>query len=251
MPADRAVLHQQIFWTDKLKRKEFFEGLKDGLPVCFGYLAVSFGIGILAIRSGLAGWIAVVMSATNLTSAGQVAGIGIMAAGGPFAEMILTQLVINCRYSLMGLSLTQRLSEGFSVKHRLIASFGITDEIFGLCAARKTPVTPYYMYGMIFVSGSGWVIGTLLGTVSGSILPQRLITALGILLYGMFIAIIIPPVRKNLNTLWVILLSSAVSCLIYYFAPMISSGYSVIISAVAAAGIISLFAPIPGEEQKE
>ena len=224
--------------------------MKNGLPVCFGYLAVSFGIGILAVSSGLEWFTAVIMSATNLTSAGQAAGIGIIAAGGTFIEMILTQLVINCRYSLMALSLTQRLSPDFTVGHRLIASFGITDEIFGLCTARLTPVTPYYMYGMISVSAAGWVTGTLLGTISGSLLPDRLITALGILLYGMFIAIIIPPVRKNISTLWVILSASAVSCLIYYLLPMISSGYSVIISAVISAGLISVFAPMPGEDEE-
>ncbi len=145
------------------------QGVKDGFPICLGYFSVSFGVGILAIKSGLSAWIAVIISATNLTSAGQVAGIGVIAVGGSFIEMVLTQLLINCRYSLMGLSLSQNLSKEFTLIHRMIAAFGITDEIFGVAASKTEPLTPNYMYGLISISTIGWVLGTFLGAVCGEI----------------------------------------------------------------------------------
>lgn len=225
----------------------FKRGLKDGIPICLGYFFVSFGVGILAVKSGLSAWIAVVISATNLTSAGQVAGIGIIAAGGTFIEMILTQALINCRYSLMALSLSQNLSKRFTPVHRMLVSFGITDEIFGVAASKEDPLEPNYMYGLILISTIGWVLGTLLGAVCGEILPTLLTSSLGILLYGMFIAIIIPPVRQNQKNLIVLVLAASISCVIYYFLPWISGGFSIIISAILSAGIMALISPIKEE----
>ncbi|MBQ0066086.1 MAG: AzlC family ABC transporter permease [Firmicutes bacterium] len=229
-------------------KNTFKLGVKDGIPICLGYFSVSFGVGILAIKSGLSALIAVIISATNLTSAGQVAGIGVIAVGGSFIEMILTQLLINCRYSLMALSLSQNLSKSFTLPHRMLAAFGITDEIFGVAASKKEPLTPTYMYGLISISTIGWVAGTFLGAVCGEILPPILTASLGILLYGMFIAIIIPPIRQSKANLTVILLAAFISCMIYYFASWISGGFSIIISAVVAAGIMAYVAPVKEEE---
>lgn len=229
-------------------KNTFKLGVKDGIPICLGYFSVSFGVGILAIKSGLSALIAVIISATNLTSAGQVAGIGVIAVGGSFIEMILTQLLINCRYSLMALSLSQNLSKSFTLPHRMLAAFGITDEIFGVAASKKEPLTPTYMYGLISISTIGWVAGTFLGAVCGEILPPILTASLGILLYGMFIAIIIPPIRQSKANLIVILLAAFISCMIYYFASWISGGFSIIISAVVAAGIMAYVAPVKEEE---
>ncbi|MDO4466888.1 MAG: AzlC family ABC transporter permease [Bacillota bacterium] len=229
-------------------KNTFKMGLKDGIPICLGYFSVSFGVGILAIKSGLSALIAVIISATNVTSAGQVAGIGVIAVGGSFIEMILTQLLINCRYSLMALSLSQNLSEKFTLGHRMLAAFGITDEIFGVAASKKEPLTPSYMYGIIGISTLGWVSGTFLGAVCGEILPPILTASLGILLYGMFIAIIIPPIRQSKSNLMVILLAAFISCMIYYFASWISGGFAIIISAVVAAGIMAWTSPVKEEE---
>lgn len=230
-------------------KKEFVCGIKAGIPICLGYFFVSFGVGILAVSNGLPVWAAVVISVTNLTSAGEAAGIGVIAASGTYIEMVLTQFLINCRYSLMAVSLSQNLSDDFRLPQRIAASYGITDEIFCVASARKEPVTPLYMYGMIIISAFGWVLGTFAGAVAGDILPERLTAALGILLYGMFIAIIIPPVRKSIRDLFVVLISALVSGALFYIPkftslPKISSGFSIIISAVAASAILALIAPV-------
>ena len=152
-------------------KKLFFKGVRDGIPIFLGYLSVSFGFGILCINLGLSVATAVGISITNLTSAGQVAGVGIIAAGGTLIEMVLTQIVINLRYSLFAIALSQKLDSSFTTPHRVLASFGITDEIFAVSYAQEGKVKPIYMYGLILVSTSGWVLGTLLGAVLGQVLP--------------------------------------------------------------------------------
>ena len=178
-------------------KKLFFKGVRDGIPIFLGYLSVSFGFGILCINLGLSVATAVGISITNLTSAGQVAGVGIIAAGGTLIEMVLTQIVINLRYSLFAISLSQKLDSSCTTPHRVLAPFGITDEIFAVSYAQEGRVKPIYMYGLILVSTSGWVLGTLLGAVLGQVLPASVSAAMGIMLYGMFLAIIIPPARQN------------------------------------------------------
>ena len=145
------------------KQSEFLSGITAGIPIGLGYLSVSFGFGIAAVRLGLSVFSAVIISFTNLTSAGQAEGINVMASGGTLLEMALVQLVINMRYALMAISLSQNLDSSFTLRHRFIAAYGITDEIFALCSTRKKPVTPGYMYGIIVVSSFGWTFGTLLG----------------------------------------------------------------------------------------
>lgn len=226
----------------------FTKGMRDGIPTALGYLSVSFGFGILAINLGLSVFEAVLISVTNLTSAGQVAGVGIIAASGTLVEMILTQLVLNIRYSLMGLSLSQKLDSKFNTFHRMVTSFGITDENFAVAYSQKEPITPAYMYGMILISGAGWALGTLLGAVAGNVLPASLTAAMGILVYGMFIAIIVPPARKNRGILVAVIIGAACSVLIKYVFTFISSGFSVIISAVIAAAVCAALFPLPQED---
>ena len=175
----------------------FRRGMLHGLPIALGYLSVSFGFGILAVRSGMSVFEATMISLLNLTSAGQAAGVGIIAAGGSLAEMVLVQITINLRYALMALSLSQRLDPQFRMPQRMLCAYGITDEIFGVCAAQPEPITPAYMSGMILAATAGWVLGTFLGAFAGALLPASVTAALGILLYGMFLAIIIPPAREN------------------------------------------------------
>lgn len=225
-------------------QKPFVKGLSHGIPICLGYFSVSFGFGILAVKSGLQAIEAILISLTNLTSAGQAAGVGIIAAAGTLLEMAVTQFVINLRYSLMGLTLSQKLSDKFTTVHRLIASFGITDEIFAVAVSQKEKLVPTYMYGLILISASGWVGGTALGAVAGLALPASLTAAMGILLYGMFIAIIIPAARKSKKDLIVILLAAAFSAVFKYLLPDVSFGFAIIISALLAAVIGALLFPI-------
>ena len=224
-------------------------GAKNGIPIGLGYLSVSFGIGILAAQYGFSTLIATLVSATNLTSAGQAAGLAVMAAGGTIIEMILTQFVINLRYALMGISLSQRLSPSFTTKHRFLASFGITDEIFAVASTRAKPVTPAFMYGLISVSFIGWVGGTFIGAAAGHLLPTQIVNAMGITLYGMFLAIMIPPAKKNGGVLFVIILTAALSIAFKFLLPMISSGFTVIICAVLSSIIGALLFPVTKKEE--
>ena len=231
-------------------KKEFFRGVGHGVPICLGYLSVSFGFGILAIRSGLSTFEAVLISMTNLTSAGQVAGVGIIASFGTLAEMALTQFIINLRYALMGISLSQKLDKSFTLKHRFLASFGITDEIFAVASSNEKPILPIYMYGMILISFVGWTIGTLLGAVAGSLLPSVVTDAMGILLYGMFIAIIVPPAKKEKGVLFAVVLAAICAVVFRYLLPFVSSGFAIIICAVISAVVCAILFPI-SEDEKE
>ena len=227
----------------------FKKGLLHGIPIALGYFSVSFGFGIMAVQAGLSVLAAAGISITNLTSAGQAAGVGIIASGGSLIEMALTQFIINLRYSLMSISLSQKLDPSFRTPARLLAAYGITDEIFAVAASQKGLLSPAYMYGLILISALGWTGGTLFGAALGSILPVTLTLALGILLYGMFLAIIIPPAKKDYKILIVILLAALLSCLFKYVFTSISSGFSIIICAIVSSVIGALFFPIKEEEE--
>lgn len=232
-------------------KSQFTKGISHGIPIALGYFSVSFGFGIMAVKSGLNAINAIIISLTNLTSAGQAAGVGIIAAGGTFLEMAVTQFVINLRYSLMGLSLSQKLDKSFNTFHRMIASFGITDEIFAVASSRKEKLVPSYMYGMIFVACLGWTGGTAAGALAGTALPSAITSAMGIMLYGMFIAIIIPAARSSRKDLIVICFSAAFSMIFKYFLPNVSFGFAIIISSVAAAIIGAILFPIEIAEKEE
>ena len=229
-------------------KKLFFKGVRDGIPIFLGYLSVSFGFGILCINLGLSVATAVGISITNLTSAGQVAGVGIIAAGGTLIEMVLTQIVINLRYSLFAIALSQKLDSSFTTPHRVLASFGITDEIFAVSYAQEGKVKPIYMYGLILVSTSGWVLGTLLGAVLGQVLPASVSAAMGIMLYGMFLAIFIPPAKKERGVLIAVVMAALCSLLFEYVLTFVSGGFAVIISALVSATVCAVLFPVAEEE---
>lgn len=223
----------------------FREGLTDGVPIGLGYLSVSFSFGIAAVTQGVSALAATVVSMTNLTSAGQVAGLGIITAAGTLLEMALAQLIINMRYALMSLSLSQKLDPGFTTPHRFLAAFGITDEIFAVASGKPKEITPSYMYGLILLPFLCWSAGTLLGGIAGSVLPQMLRSALGIAIYGMFIAIFIPPARKSAGVLVTVIISAAMSCGLRYI-PLfshVSSGFAIIICTLAASAAGALLFP--------
>ena len=229
--------------------KPFFRGLRDGIPIALGYFSVSFGFGILCINLGLSVLAAAGISLTNLTSAGQVAGVRIIAAGGTLIEMALTQLVINLRYSLFAISLSQKLDSNFTTPHRIAASFGITDEIFAVTYAQEGKVKPAYMYGVILISALGWVGGTALGAAMGQILPEMVSSAMGIMLYCMFLAIFVPPARKDRGVLMAVIVAALCSILFNTVLTFVSGGFAVIISALVSAALCALLFPVAEEEE--
>lgn len=230
-------------------KNEFKKGLLNGIPIALGYLSVSFGLGIVAVKSGLSVLSAVIISLTNLTSAGQAAGISIIAAGGTYTEMFISQLIINIRYALMGISLSQKLDKDYGRKNRFITAFGITDEIFAVASSRAGCVSSPYMYGLIIISTLGWVAGTFLGAAAGEILPPIITDAMGIVIYAMFLAIIIPPARDNKGVMIAVIIAAVLSIMFKYLLPFISSGFSIIICAVLSAALLSLICPKPQPEE--
>jgi len=213
-------------------------GIKDGIPIGLGYFSVSFSFGILAVTNGFSILQTLLISMTNLTSAGQFAGITVIASMGTMVEMAITQFVINLRYSLMAISLSQKVNRKFSGISRAILGFSITDEIFAVAVSRKE-VSRKYFLGLAILPYIGWSLGTLFGAVCGNVLPQIISEALGIALYGMFIAIVVPDMKKNSRVSIVVAIAIVVSCVLYYVPALsfISSGFSVIISAVIAAAV--------------
>ena len=231
------------------KKSDFVNGLISGIPIGLGYLSVSFGFGILASSLGLSVFEAFMISLTNLTSAGQAAGVDIIAAKGTLIEMAAVQFVINIRYALMAISLSQKLSGKFTFHHRLLAAYGITDEIFAVCSAKDGEVMPNYMYGVIIISMLGWTSGTFLGAYAGQLLPSGVTAALGLMLYGMFVAVIIPPARKHKSVLFTVITAAALSVVCKYLIKSLSGGLSVIICAIISAAVAALIFPKEDDEE--
>lgn len=231
---------------------EFKQGIKDGVPIAIGYFSVSFSFGILALKDGLTIFQAVLTSLTNITSAGQFAGLQIMAAGGTILEMILTQFIINLRYALMSLSLSQKLSGDVTIGQRLVMAFANTDEIFAVAMAHNKELTIRYMAGLQLLPVIGWTAGTAAGAVACDLLPKSLCSALSLALYGMFVAIVVPAAKKSRPVMIVVLTAVILSCGIHYIPVFqgISAGITVIICTVAAAVAGAILFPVPmdGEE---
>lgn len=230
----------------------YIDGLKKGLPIGLGYIPVSFTFGFMAVSGGMPAWIAVFISMSNLTSSGQFVGTQLILAGASYLEIAITTLIINIRYSLMSLSLSQKLVPKTSVLHRLLFSFGITDEIFAVASMEKEQIDHVFMYGLITLPFIGWTAGTVLGAFSTGILPDSLKGAMGIALYAMFIALIIPPSKHSRPVLIIVLISIAITCIIKYLPILsfISSGFRIIIASVLAAGIGTFLFPEATEEER-
>ena len=236
-----------------MNQMNFKRGIQDGIPIGLGYFAVSFTFGMMAVSGGLTAWQAVLISLTNLTSAGQFAGLGIIVAGGSMWEMALTQLVINLRYCLMSFSLSQKLEKNISTGHRLAVAFGVTDEIFGVSASQEGRLSPWYNSGVMSMAIPGWTLGTLVGAVLGNVLPGFLVSALNVAIYGMFLAVIIPPAKKNKSVLGVVIGAMAIST-VFAVVPVlnkVSSGFVIIITTLIVAGLAAHFSPIPEEKEAE
>ena len=231
----------------------FKRGLKSGLPIGIGYFPVSFTFGFLAVSSGLPIWAGFMISLTNLTSAGQFAGMNLMLAGAGYGELGLTTFVINLRYMLMSLALSQKIDGKIPIWKRLIFAFGITDETFVVASMEKPPIKAGYMFGLILLPIVGWNAGTLCGCCISGLLPQALQNAMGIALYAMFIAIIIPAARESAKVLLIIIIAVAITCIFKYvpFLSFVSSGFRIIVATVAAAAVGAWLFPKKEEEENE
>ena len=213
------------------------QGIRHGIPIGLGYLSVSFAFGMKAVGDGLTVLQAVLISMTNLTSAGQIAALPLMVGGASLAEMALTQLTINLRYALMSLSLSRKLDGSMGTRQRLIFSFANTDEIFAVASSQPGKVGKHYLYGLMLAPWIGWSLGTFLGGAAGTLLPAFVRTALGIAIYGMFLAIILPPARKSRPVRFVVLVAVGLSLCFRYIPGLntVSSGFVIIICGVLAA----------------
>ena len=233
--------------------KLFLKGVKHGLPIGLGYLSVSFAFGMQCTDNGLSVLQALLISMTNLTSAGQLAGLQVMVAQSSLVEMALTQFIINLRYALMGLSLGQKLGPTMNTPRRMFFAFANTDEIFAVASAQPERLHHLYLYGLMLMPYIGWSLGTLLGAAAGQILPEFVCSALGIAIYGMFLAIILPPARREKSVRAVVLIAIGVSLLFHYL-PMlsgISGGFVNIICAVVAAAVGAVLFPVQEEAPRK
>ena len=229
----------------------FCRGLRDGLPICLGYLSVAFTFGMVVVEVGLPPWVAVLISMTCFTGTGQFAGIALIVSGGMYVEMLVTTFIINIRYMLMSLSLSQKIEKRMNGIERALLSFGNTDEVFAVAMQQEGKVGARYLSGLMLTPYLGWTLGTLLGATVTGFLPLAIRSALGIAIYGMFISIIIPPARKMKSIAIVILISVAISCL-FYWTPVLnqlSNGWVIIICAVVASAFAAWKFPI--KEDKE
>ena len=234
---------------NQLRKKEFAAGVRAGIPVCIGYFSVSFGFGAMAVNMGLNIFQAILISATNLTSAGQFAGLTVIATGGAIIEMILTQIVINSRYALMGLALGQKLGPDVGSGQRLCAAFFDTDEVFALGMTRCGKLSTTYFIGAGVIAAVGWTTGTAFGALAGSLLPVSVRLALGALLYGMFIAIVVPQARQEKPMLYCMVLALVMSCLFTWVPGLkeISSGLAIVLCTVGTAAACALLFPLKEE----
>ncbi len=234
-----------------MKKNKFLKGITDGLPICFGYFSVAFAFGIFAVENGLSALQAVLISMTNVTSAGQLAAVPIIAGGGTLIELAVAQLVINLRYALMSVSLSQKMKKSVVFLDKIIIAFVNTDEVFAVASGQEGKVGKYYLYGLIITPYLGWSIGTVIGAVAGDILPPEVISALGIAIYAMFVAIVVPPMKKSRPTLLCVIIAVGLSCLFRYVLNGVPSGFAIIICAVVSSAIIAWISPIQEVEDDE
>ena len=230
--------------------KTYTRGVRTGIPVGVGYFSVSFGFGAMAAAQGIKALDATLISVSNLTSAGQFAGLTLMVAGATLWEVILTQLVINSRYALMSLALSQRMGNRIGILPRFLIAFFNTDEIFALAMAEKQPLSVPFLMGLGLTPILGWTAGTLCGALAGSVLPLSVRTALGVMLYGMFVAIVVPPAKQEKPVLAACLLALCFRCCFRWLPLLkqVSAGIAIVVCTVVAAGICAWLFPIPDEE---
>ncbi|MCR4741026.1 MAG: AzlC family ABC transporter permease [Lachnospiraceae bacterium] len=232
-------------------RIQFLKGLRDGVPISLGYFAVAFSLGIAARNAGLNAAQASLASILCLASAGEFGGFTLIQAGAAYIEMAAMEFVINIRYMLMSASLSQKLKSDTPLFKRLLLGMTVTDEIFGISVSKPGYLNPFYSYGAVCIAAPGWTLGTAMGVIMGNLLPSNVVSALSVGLYGMFLAIIIPPARKNRVILALIIISMLASAAMTYL-PVVSrinSGFRIIILTVVISFLAAVF--FPADEDKE
>lgn len=231
--------------------QQFREGFRDGVPIALGYLAVAFTLGIQAKEAGMSVWEATVMSLVNVTSAGEFAALTIISSASSYLEMAISQLIINLRYMLMSFALSQKVSPELGVPHRMGMAFGVTDEIFGISVGRDGALSPFYNYGAMSIALPGWTVGTALGVVMGNVLPDSVVSALSLALYGMFLAIIIPKAREDKHVLAAVIVAMAASwlCTKLPVVREISAGTRIILLTVIISLTAALVFPVKDEQE--
>jgi predicted branched-subunit amino acid permease len=209
--------------------------------------------GLTAVKSGMPLWATVLISLTNLTSAGQFAGTNLLLAQSSYIELMITTFIINIRYFLMSITVSQNLHKDYKMRERLITSFAVTDEIFAVSVQRRSELTFSYMLGLILPPIVGWTLGTLIGAVATTLLPENLTDAMGIILYAMFIAIIVPPSREHKNVLIAVILAIVASYAFSYLPILsaVSGGWSVIMITVGVSALAAWLFPLEEEEEKQ
>lgn len=232
-------------------KKWYFKGVKDGIPIALGYFAVSFTLGILARKAGITAFQAMLATGLTNASAGGYAAFNLIGEDGGYFALALTELIVNARYLLMSCALSQKFSPKTSILHRMLVAFNVTDEVFGISVSVKGNLNPFYSYGASSVSIPGWALGTFFGVIMGNVLPLSVVSALSVGLYGMFLAIIIPPAKKDKVIAGIIPISMITS---FLFAKLpylsnISSGMRVIILTVAISLICAIL--FPKEEESD
>jgi 4-azaleucine resistance transporter AzlC len=230
----------------------FRTGVRDGLPIALGYVSVGFAFGMLAVKKGLPVWSPILISATNFTGTGQFVGIDLMEALVTLGELALTLLIVNLRYLLMSLSLSQRLDTRVTLAQRFFLAFGITDEVYAVSMQKEEPLTLRYLAGIMLCSYLGWVAGTCLGALVSGALPASVQSALGIALYAMFIAIIVPPAQASRPILLVALLSVGLSSLFHWTPGLnrLSSGWVMILCGVISSAVGAALFPVKTVEEE-
>lgn len=228
----------------------FFKGMRDGVPIALGYFAVAFTLGITAGKAGMNALQSSLMSALMLASAGEFAAISMIGSGAGVMEMIVTTVVINMRYLLMSSALSQKVQPNRPFLHRIFMSYAVTDEIFGISMTVPGKLNPFYQYGAASVAAPGWVIGTCLGTVVGMVLPAAVMSAMSVAIYGMFLAVVIPPARKNKIIAAVVVISMSVSLLFQSIPGLknISSGFQIILLTVLISAAAAILFPVQEEQ---
>lgn len=235
------------------KKNAFLRGLGDGVPICLGYISVSFAFGIFAVENGLSPMEALLISMLCVTSAGQLAAVPIIAGMGGLMELAVSQLVINMRYALMSISLSQKFDDRVTLADRFAIAFVNTDEVFAVASGQKGSVSKWYMYGLILTPWAGWALGTITGALAGNILPAVVTASLGVAIYGMFIAIVVPEMKKSRAVAACVAIAVGLSCLFYYVPGLkeIPGGFVIIICACAASAVMAALAPVETEEEAQ
>lgn len=241
---------KDLIETKKQRMHDFLDGMKQSVPIALGYFPVSFTFGLMAVNGGIPVWIVILISMTNLTSAGQFAGTNLIIAGAGYVEITVTTFVINIRYMLMSLSLSQKITQGISNTKRWIMSFGITDETFTVAAMQKKDITFAFMTGLEILPYLGWALGTAAGAIVCTLLPETLQNSMGIALYAMFIALVIPAAKKSKAALLVAGCAILISSLLKWISvfSFISGGWRIIIATVIACTLGAKLFPMEDVE---